>query len=58
FPVMPLRDVTSIAVKDAESRAIRQVMEIVKGNKTKAASMLDIDYKTLLTKIKAYGINT
>jgi DNA-binding NtrC family response regulator len=56
--LMPLKDISSIAVRDAESKAIKQTLDSVKGNKTKAASILDIDYKTLLTKIKAYGINT
>jgi DNA-binding NtrC family response regulator len=42
---------------DAEKRAIRQALELTGGNKTKAASILQIDYKTLLTKIKEYRVS-
>ena len=53
---MPLKEVSAIAVRDVERKAIKQALDMTKGNKTKAASMLQIDYKTLLTKIKEYGI--
>jgi DNA-binding NtrC family response regulator len=55
-PLMPLKQVTAIVVRDAESKAIKQALEQTGGNKTKAAQLLAIDYKTLLTKIKDYSI--
>jgi transcriptional regulator with PAS, ATPase and Fis domain len=55
-PLMPLKELSASVAKDAEKKAIRQVLDITKGNKTKAAAILQIDYKTLLTKIKEYNI--
>lgn len=43
-------------LKDAEIKVIRQALKLTKGNKLRAASILQIDYKTLLRKIKQYGI--
>ncbi|MGD0886255.1 MAG: sigma-54 dependent transcriptional regulator [Thermodesulfovibrionales bacterium] len=56
IPFLPLKELSAIAVKDIEERAITQTLELTKGNKSRAASILQIDYKTLLTKIKEYGI--
>ena len=56
LPLLPLKEISSVAVADAESKAIKQALTLTKGNKTRAASMLEIDYKTLLTKIKNYNI--
>ncbi|MEK6692043.1 MAG: sigma-54 dependent transcriptional regulator [Nitrospirota bacterium] len=47
---------STITIKDAEKIAIKKALDLSRGNKTKAASILQIDYKTLLTKIKQYGI--
>ncbi len=47
---------SNITIKDAEKIAIRKALDLSRGNKTRAASILQIDYKTLLTKIKQYGI--
>ncbi len=44
------------AQKIAESRRIRKALEEVGGNKTRAAKALGVSYKTLLTKIKDYGL--
>jgi DNA-binding NtrC family response regulator len=44
------------AVADTEKKALRYALHITQGNKKKAASLLNIDYKTLLSKIKEYGI--
>lgn len=55
-PLLPLKEISAMAVRDAEKKAIRQALEIAGGNKTKATSILQIDYKTLLTKIKHYGL--
>jgi DNA-binding NtrC family response regulator len=54
LPFLPLKEVSAIAAKDAEKQAIKRALALTKGNKSKAASMLEVDYKTLLTKIKEY----
>jgi two-component system, NtrC family, response regulator AtoC len=53
---IPLRELTALAVRDIERKTIKKVLDSVGGNKSKAAAVLQIDYKTLLTKIKEYGI--
>ncbi|MCL4491167.1 MAG: sigma-54-dependent Fis family transcriptional regulator, partial [Nitrospirae bacterium] len=58
FPLLPLKELSAVAVRDVETKVIKQALEFTKGNKSKAASILQIDYKTLLTKIKEYGINS
>ena len=50
--LFPLRD----AVKNLEKNAITNALRISNGNKTKAVALLQIDYKTLLTKIKEYEL--
>jgi DNA-binding NtrC family response regulator len=52
--VMPLKQVSAMAAREAEREAIKRVLAMTHGNKSKAASILEIDYKTLLTKIKEY----
>lgn len=54
--VRPLREVVSAVTSEAEKKAIQKALDFTAGNKTKAAALLKIDYKTLLTKIKEYGI--
>jgi DNA-binding NtrC family response regulator len=54
LPFLPLKELSAIAAKDAEKKAIKRALALTKGNKSKAASMLEVDYKTLLTKIKDY----
>ena len=39
-----------------EKKIIKQILEESKGNKSKAARKLRVDYKTLLRKIKAHQI--
>ena len=41
-----------------EEKLIRKALEKTKGNKTKAAKLLEISYPWLLTKIKEYGIES
>jgi DNA-binding NtrC family response regulator len=40
----------------AETRMIRKVLKSTGGNKSRASHILGVSYKTLLTKIKEYGI--
>lgn len=51
-----LDEVGKAALKAAESGRIRKALEDTHGNKTRAAELLKVSYKTLLTKIKDYGI--
>ena len=51
-----LADVSRGAVRAAETERIKTALRDAGGNKTKAAGMLKVSYKTLLTKIKEYGI--
>jgi DNA-binding NtrC family response regulator len=55
--LLPLKEVASKAASSAEKQAIKQALCLTAGNKSRAASVLQVDYKTLLTKIKHYGIN-
>lgn len=51
-----LEEATSHAVKIIEKQKIKDALKACDGNKTRAAELLDVSYKTLLTKIKDYGI--
>ena len=52
----PLKDIGGKAASKAEKAAIERVLRETGGNKSKAAEILQVDYKTLLSKIKKYGI--
>jgi DNA-binding NtrC family response regulator len=52
----PLHEIAQAATRIAESRRIRQVLKQTAGNKTRAAEILQVSYKTLLTKIKDYQL--
>jgi transcriptional regulator with PAS, ATPase and Fis domain len=43
------------SLEDIERWHIQRVLEAHQGNKSQTAKTLDIDYKTLLTKLKKYG---
>ena len=51
-----LESVAKEALRIAETKRIADVLKETKGNKSRAAEILKISYKTLLTKIKDYGI--
>jgi DNA-binding NtrC family response regulator len=51
-----LSEVASRAASLAEREKIRQVLQDVEGNKTRAAEALQVSYKTLLSKLKDLGI--
>ncbi|MBS4058938.1 MAG: sigma-54-dependent Fis family transcriptional regulator [Bacteroidetes bacterium] len=52
----PLHEVVESALRSVEITKIQNAMRQSQGNKTRAAELLKISYKTLLTKIKEYGI--
>jgi DNA-binding NtrC family response regulator len=52
-----LEETTKAAVKEVETFRIKKALEETGGNKSRAAELLRITYKTLLTKIKDYGID-
>jgi DNA-binding NtrC family response regulator len=51
-----LQEVSTAAAKLAESRLIRKVLQETGGNKSRASEILQVSYKTLLTKVKEYGL--
>ncbi|NJD56579.1 MAG: sigma-54-dependent Fis family transcriptional regulator [Nitrospirae bacterium] len=53
-----LDEVTREAVRIAETERIGKALKETKGNKSRAAELLQVSYKTLLTKIKDYGLET
>ena len=54
--VRSLADVSASASKAAEVTLILKTLQQVNWNKTKAAKILDVSYKTLLNKIKEYSL--
>ncbi len=51
-----LHEVSLRASQRAERELIRKILKECGGNKTRAAEALQVSYKTLLTKIKDYGL--
>ena len=51
-------DQTHLSLEEIERLHIERILTASGGNKTQAAKTLDIDYKTLLTKLKKYGLAT
>jgi two-component system, NtrC family, response regulator AtoC len=51
-----LEDAAKEATRIAETERIRRALKETRGNKSRAAELLRVSYKTLLTKIKDYGI--
>jgi two-component system nitrogen regulation response regulator GlnG len=52
-----LREIVHHSVVSVEREVLIQVMKYTRGNKAKAARLLHIDYKTIHTKLKQFGIN-
>jgi DNA-binding NtrC family response regulator len=53
-----LEAVAKEALRIAETKRITGALKETKGNKSRAAELLRVSYKTLLTKIKEYGIES
>ena len=51
-----LGEIADRAVAEAERQAIRLALQATLGNKSEAARLLRVDYKTLHLKMKQYGI--
>ena len=56
LPGQSLKQIAEAAVEQAEKQAIRNTLQTVNGNKSKAAKVLQTDYKTLHLKVKKYGL--
>jgi DNA-binding NtrC family response regulator len=53
----PLHEIAESAARSAEKARIENALRQTGGNKSRAAEILRVSYKTLLTKIKDYGIS-
>jgi two-component system nitrogen regulation response regulator GlnG len=51
-----LKEISDAAAAEAERRAIEEALHRTGGNKSQAARLLKVDYKTLHTKAKRYGL--
>lgn len=54
---LPLKDAVQQVVSHMERMVLSRVLAQTKGNKAEAARLLKIDYKTIHTKLKEYGIS-
>ncbi len=54
---LSLKDIAKKASLEAERQAIDRALKLTRWNRKKAASILNINYKTLLTKIKETGLD-
>lgn len=55
-PPMPLRTLRATVIGQIERAAITHAIRFTKGNKTAAARMLEVDVKTLYTKLRRYDL--
>ena len=58
MPQMPLREMMRTFTREIEQKIIEQAIQKAHGNKSQAAKLLQVDYKTILTKIKEYKLGT
>lgn len=54
---LPLKEIVRRHIVKVERQVIRRVLRRTGGNKAKAARLLHIDYKTMHTKVREYGID-
>lgn len=54
--VTPLKEMKCKVIEEIEREVIARVLERTGGNKSQAARILQVDYKTILSKIKKYGL--
>ena len=54
--IKTLPEIASQAVRKAEVEAIERALHVTGGNKSKAADLLGVSYKTLLNKVREYSI--
>ena len=54
---LSLKDIADRATAEAERQAIRVALQATRGNKSEAARLLRVDYKTLYLKMKRYAID-
>jgi DNA-binding NtrC family response regulator len=52
-----LKEIADRAAAEAERQAIRLALHATRGNKSEAARLLQVDYKTLHLKMKHYEID-
>jgi DNA-binding NtrC family response regulator len=55
---MSLKEIVRCGTQSIEREVITQVLKLTGGNKAKAARILQIDYKTMHTKVRDYRIRT
>jgi two-component system nitrogen regulation response regulator GlnG len=53
-----LKELANRAAAEAERQAIRLALHATRGNKSEAARLLRVDYKTLYLKLKRYAIDS
>ena len=56
YEVLPLKEAKKRAVEEVEKEYISKALEDTNWNRTDAARLLDLNYKTLREKIKEYGL--
>jgi DNA-binding NtrC family response regulator len=54
---LPLREIVRRSILTVEKEVLAQALKYTGGNKAKAARLLQIDYKTMHTKVRQFGIN-
>src|SRR5581483_10393605 len=52
-----LADATRRVVGEVERRKIEQALKEAAGNRNRAAELLQVSYKTLVTKLREYGLD-
>jgi len=53
---LPLKEVVKRTTMEVERRVLTRVLRKTRGNKAEAARLLQVDYKTIHTKVKEYAI--